>query len=134
MKFPKPNPFETEDAVFAELKARGATHARIAFSGGNDEGGTDAIELVAGATVLSRLPEYPPYEWDNGGPVLTGSIDEPETRDGLLGNALAEPIYARYRSFAGEFEVEGTVSWDVASKTVSCAAQERSYDVDDVEW
>lgn len=87
----------TREQVFNALQQRDVTRAVVEFSGGNDEGGADAIYLINDTT---------------GGRI---EIDE-DYED--FGPALAEPIYRRYHSFAGDFFVSGEVEWRVADRTV----------------
>jgi hypothetical protein len=44
-----------------------------------------------------------------------------------LSHALGAPVYQRYGSFAGEFEVSGSITWDVKARSVNASGYERSY-------
>jgi hypothetical protein len=101
--------------AFAELAARGADRVVVEFSGGNDEGGTDAITLYTGETAIGTLPSW--YDAD----------DSPEGLvDGRLASALSAPVFDRYRTFAGDFDVHGEVIWDVAARKVRMVKEERA--------
>jgi hypothetical protein len=104
-------------AVFVELARQGVAKAVVNFSGGGDEGGVDSIELynAAGENFREMQEHYPNQRWNPA----TRSYD-PET--GLtieqeLSVALCKPVYDKYHSFAGEFHVHGTVTWEVAAGT-----------------
>lgn len=117
----------TRDEAFAELEARGAACARVWFSGGGDEGGVDSIHLEAlGGKELARL-ESPnvPCHW-NPQTNRYEALRE-MTLDERLYGALEKPVDDRYGSFAGEFQVRGTVVWDVATRTVKMDGSE-TYD------
>lgn len=94
----------TRNEVFTELEKQGITCVTVLFSGGNDEGGCDGIT----ATKADGT-----------------TIDLPENDD--LGEALVTPIYDKYYGFAGEFSVNGTLIWDVSSKTVKMSGDEYEY-------
>ncbi len=107
-------PVELDRAgAFAALKRLGADRAVVEFSGGNDEGGPDAITLFAGEDTLRSLPTW----WQAGG----------EDRDlGPLSDALSAPVFEAYGTFAGDFDVTGEVIWDVRASTVAMIRDERS--------
>lgn len=100
----------TNAAVFARLRARGATRVEIQFSGGNDEGGADAIRLYAGEKQIGDLPAWSEH----------GATD----RDSVLVAALTEPIYERWGDFGGDFWVHGTLTWDVTTATTSISGEQ----------
>lgn len=94
--------------LFAELRRRGAARAIANFSGGHDEGGVDDIQLLS----------------ETGFPV--GTI-QPWGAEGIekeIADVICEPVYNRYYSFAGEFYVNGTVTWDVEKETVVMTGSE----------
>ena len=83
-----------------------ATDVIVRFSGGEDEGGVDSITVHKGDKEIAQIEEG------------YGNSDSP------LGEALSEPVYDRYSSFAGEFHVTGQVRRDLKSKTVKMDGQE----------
>jgi hypothetical protein len=101
--------------VFAELASRGADRAVVQFSGGNDEGGPDSIMLYRGEDEMHTL-----YAWPC----------EPNTAstkaDADLTDALSDPVFEEYGTFAGDFDVTGEVIWDVEGETVQMIRDERS--------
>lgn len=105
----------SRDEAFAALSVRGATRAVVQFSGGNDEGGPDLVRLFAGQRVLGELTcaraNHP----------TPGEIADEELADGL-----SEPIYDQYGSFAGDYEVNGEVIWDLSDRTVLMVKAERA--------
>jgi hypothetical protein len=121
------------------LKSLGIATVKVSFSGGNDEGGADGIDFfdadgnkveTNGALTSSA---YQDQIWNEDtkswGPTQwivwegTGSYKDrtkrPATPDEVRAaevNAILEaPIYDEYGSFAGEFSVYGTLTWDVAT-------------------
>lgn len=105
---------DTKARVFQLLRAKGASKAVVRFSGGNDEGGVDSIELI--------LPLANGEEAKVDLPVYHGSYMHPgkdKTDDQDLSDLLGSPVDDRYGSFAGDFEVYGTVVWDVAAATAT---------------
>ncbi len=105
----------TRAEVFAELASRGADRALVEFSGGNDEGGPDRITLYSGEQELHALSSWP---CDAG----TASA----RADGRLADALSDPIFEEYGTFAGDFDVTGEVIWEVEAETVQMLRDERS--------
>jgi hypothetical protein len=89
------------------LKELGVSKAEVEFSGGNDEGGIDAI-IIDG--------EHATSNWD-----------------GIYKDTnLGEPIFDRYYSFAGEFEVWGKFIFDVENNKAFFQAQESHVSFDPV--
>lgn len=105
--------------VFAELARRGYTRAVVHFSGGNDEGRADSTRLYAGDAWVSFNPSRAYDRWD---PLQNRFIALERTPDQHLAEGLEAPIYQEYGTFAGEFYVSGTVTWDVATRTVDLEA------------
>jgi hypothetical protein len=105
------------DKVWAWLKSIGATKAIVEFSGGGDEGSIDDLEIFAGEGKIK--PEITGYAWAG-----YGDSKSELTEDEIMGNALAQPIWDKYYTFAGEFHVHGTVTWNVEEGTVMMDGQE----------
>lgn len=102
-----------KEETFNLMRACGITKAVVEFSGGNDEGGPDDIEVTReGANEPSELPAY------------YGSRDGSGTREEQLADLLARPVYAEYGTFAGEFYVHGRVVWDLEARTVRMTGDE----------
>lgn len=110
----------TNDQVFAEIARRGADRAVVHFSGGNDEGGADDVTLFKGEEKVAELQEWHFPERGDGKPA-----HGEKSNDDLV-HALVAPVYAQYGSFAGEFSVYGTVTWDTATKTAKMSKEEQS--------
>lgn len=119
-------------AVFAELRKRNITQVKVHFSGGNDEGGADShvATLADGTKVeLGRVTVYQDWRtkqhfaYEAGGqrPATDDEMAEQRLLDGL-----EQPIYDEYGSFAGEFSVDGIVTWNVKDEKVSMAKEEQS--------
>lgn len=96
------------------LKATGATSALVTFSGGNDEGGVDSIELIFSPTERREIEYTDERMWD---PVQKRDVAYQVTPDQKTINALwdllSAPVYDRYGSFAGEFYVSGQIVYDI---------------------
>jgi len=111
----------TKSEVFAELTRRGIKRVEVEFSGGGDEGGCDGITLFDIAGKETELKEH----WGSYGADFNSRKPEKNaTADDVLSMALCKPVYDKYYSFAGEFHVHGTVTWDVAAKTCKMNGQE----------
>jgi hypothetical protein len=110
--------------VWEELKKRNVAKAEVSFSGGNDEGGVENIELFdengkeLGTLDEEFLPQKYNEETQEYEPV--GEI----SGNGLLATALSQPVYAKYYSFAGDFHVSGSVVYDVKSRKVNMSGSE----------
>ena len=105
----------TRAEVFAELQSRGADRALVIFSGGNDEGGPDSIALQAGEEEIRTLPT-----WAGEGETATVKADA------RLADALSDPVFEAYGTFAGDFDVTGEVIWDLEEQTVQMIRDERA--------
>jgi len=108
-------PHMTRSEVFGALASRGADRVVVAFSGGNDEGGPDSITLYVGEEEVATLSTWP-----------TGTRTAEEQAEDRLADALSEPVFDEYHTFAGDFDVTGEVIWDIESKTVQMIRDERS--------
>ena len=109
--------------AFNELRRRGIVRAVVSFSGGNDEGGVEQINLVSASGVNIQLEDYyPGKRWNE----TTQRYESPtSSADEELAAALGEPIYDRYGTFAGEYYVDGRLIWDVATGDVKIEADQR---------
>lgn len=132
-----------EQATVAEtmrwLRDRGVAKVEIPFSGGNDEGGTDGftaldqngneVRLPVSSAVLDTVWDraartWKPTEWvvrswegDFGKDrtLVTRPATPEEIEVTRVQACLEQPIFDRYHSFAGEFQVYGTLTWDVGT-------------------
>lgn len=121
----------TQEQVFAELRKQGVTRVEVQFSGGNDEGGADSITLFQGDKEVGELVDVSGGgRWD---PELRQWVEKVLTPEDELAKALAGPVYDRYGSFSGEFNVEGVVTWDVEKGTVKTKGQESTTTWEDFE-
>lgn len=107
----------TRDEAWTALTLRGVDYAVVQFSGGNDEGGADAITLTRQeGDTLVKVAEL--RGWSD--------VDRDSPEDEALGDALEGPVRDSYGGFAGEFWVNGTVTWDVTKREIRQDADERS--------
>ena len=104
----------TREEVFGRLRELGAVAAVVPFNGGHDEGFIEGITLqdAQGDAVAVIHEDY------------YGDAKESFEGAHRLAEALSQPVYDEYGGFAGEFEVEGRVIWDVSKATVSMVGSE----------
>jgi hypothetical protein len=107
------------ETVFVELRRLGVCEAQVDFSGGNGAGGVSEIRLVRPGGRIEKVSPYREY-------------DERERRwvrrDGYpqaLIEGLCKPIFRQYRDFAGDFYVQGTISWKVAEGMIEERSSEQ---------
>lgn len=96
---------------FELMAEAGVARAAVEFSGGNDEGGVDAIRLydADGKEVRS----------------LEGWEETYAKSRGDLVRELERPVDDKYGSFAGDFYVRGTVVWDLAARSCVMDGEEQ---------
>lgn len=110
----------TREQIWAALEGRAAS-VEVVFQGGNDEGGVEDIYFMdADGNQIERMQEYYPHSgvWNTETQTMDYSKTEP-TPDQLLSFNLCRPVYSKYYSFAGDFYVQGTLTWDVLNKQVT---------------
>ena len=122
-------PFDKRKAL-SELSKLGILKIRISFSGGNDEGGVDAIEVLKWADgadqSLSLDRIYPDqYDTDLKRYVYRDMTLAEQTTNNLL-DLIEQPIDDRYGSFAGDFHVSGYLHYDVAEGRVWIGGEEET--------
>ena len=126
------------------LRELGVATVTIEFSGGNDEGGADGAQYLDAEGNEATVPSSNAYNesgsrydpasgkfvqqparwvvYERGGD-KRDATDE-EVKIAKISQALEFPIYDRWGSFAGEFYVQGTLTWDVAKGTHRLSGQE----------
>jgi hypothetical protein len=116
-------------ALFDAMTRLGVTVVRGEFSGGNDEGGYNEIELVNADKSCVSLDPLQPYfllkMLRHANPQLYGDTDSDADRQ-TIRNAMNEALDVRYGSFAGDFDVSGTVEANAKLKTLTISGAERS--------
>lgn len=137
-----------KDKTLALLRERGIVKVEVHFSGGNDEGGADDVTATLKDGTQTRLnPGNAHQDW-NSKEWVVGAYDEThkyatrpatpgEVAEATLSELLEAPVYDTYDSFAGEFYVDGTVTWDVDAGTCTMTRSEQVMthdDVDDLDW
>ena len=106
----------TRAEVFAALASRGADRAVVEFSGGNDEGGPDRITLYRDEEEMHALSTSP------------SEMGTATARaDARLADALSDPVFEEYGTFAGDFDVAGEVIWEVDGETVQMVRDRSEY-------
>lgn len=121
--------------VFAELARRGVAQAKVHFSGGNDEGGINDVELLKAdgskVELLDQWDCHPPYDvYDKAQGKYVPAPDERSDQhkaDWILWEAFEAPMEAEYGGFGGEFYVSGTYTWDVTARKVTVTTDTRGY-------
>ena len=138
------NPTQSEfDNAMQTLANASVATVLIEFSGGNDEGGPDAItyldaegDIVTGLSAnaynesgsrfdpeTKRFVENP-QRWVVYENNSKRDATPEEIKRGQAARVLEHPIYDLWGSFAGEFYVHGTLTWDVAAGTYTLSGQE----------
>ena len=145
------NTFMCREEVFERLEASGIDRAVVEFSGGYDEGGSDAIYLMKKVEMKKvemkkvetkktteeetseesegRVAELREHVWPAAGRELSVAQKD-EMR---LAQSLTAPIYDSYSSFAGDFHVDGAVEWIVEGRRVVMNGQETVEHLEDIE-
>jgi len=104
-----------------ELEAIGILRLKIAFSGGNDEGGVDdyTIDATVPNTTVPALERVWPDQYDAAlKRYVQRELTPAERATNELLDLLEGPIDERYGSFAGDFHVSGVLHYDVPGKKV----------------
>lgn len=104
------------------------------YSGGNDEGGVDAVKVTYADGREENNPlwctrTYSPMQhnpetnkWERA------PLPEDKERANECADLIEQPVYDRYYSFAGDFYVSGTVTYDVPAGTVNINGDEQVYE------
>ena len=113
----------TRAEVFERLRELGAVAAVVPFHGGYDEGFVEGITLkdTEGNALAVIHEDY------------YGDAEELFEGAHRLAEALSQPVYDEYGGFAGQFEVEGRVIWDLSKATVSMEGSEAEESPEDEE-
>jgi hypothetical protein len=104
-----------------ELEAIGILRLKIAFSGGNDEGGVDDYTIdatVPNMAVPSLERVYPDLYDPTTRKYSERELSPAERATNELLDLLEGPIDDRYGSFAGDFHVSGVLHYDVPNRKV----------------
>lgn len=99
--------------VYEEIIKRGAVKCVVHFSGGNDSGGADSIELLDEKDKVVGTID----RWKKNNP----------SKDAELYDLLCQPIYDRWGGFCGDYSVYGDLTWDAVTGTKKMTGQESSY-------
>lgn len=111
-----------KNELFAVLRKMNVIQAIVEFSGGNDEGGVDWITLYHQNGAETELPTW--VESQRWNPTTNSYENIELTDEQKLTSALSEAVYDRYGSFAGEFSVSGTITYDVLTEKISMKKSE----------
>lgn len=126
--------FPDEHKVWTAMREKGISRIDAHFSGGNDEGGVGSytfyntegkafsdLPLPTDADPNTRRDIYPFTHKEFYG------HDEYWPKEGSLAHILEKPVDYEYGSFAGDFSVHGTCTWDLATKKVNLHGEESTY-------
>lgn len=111
------------DELFSAMKKRGIIRVLVEFSGGDDEGGVDRIEVEyedgRKAPLDCEYYESVRYNADRtidtiyygrgGGPVEADALTPEQVDQARFYKNVCNTVYSQYGSFAGDFYVNGLV-------------------------
>jgi hypothetical protein len=110
------------------LRERRANKAEVFFSGGNDEGGIDDITVVRDDGARYKLEEHAEWRYEQQADGTWERVTVERTPEQIQESELFEilglPVYERYSTFAGDFHVDGVVTWNVVENTVNMSGHE----------
>jgi hypothetical protein len=150
-----PTPGDVANAM-STLAGYGVAIVVAEFSGGNDEGGVDHVAYYdangneVDKSVVPSSNAHLANEWDAdtrsfkevGWKVTDWNVRPSVTRDATaeeilfakVAQVIEYPVTSRWGSFAGEFYVQGTVTWDVATGKHRLSGQESVEHYEDFEY
>lgn len=112
--------------VLQKLRSQGIARVEASFSGGNDEGGIDSMTFfdADGNEVEAPVRPHVYRVYTQGRSELRGGdwnnprlATTEEVAQNLVYKVLEAPVYDKYYTFAGEFYVDGTLTWDITKGT-----------------
>lgn len=127
----------SRETVFRVLSENNISKLHVNYSGGNDDGGIDYFEvfLKDGTQCKAFYGSYRDGYCDlDEGMIDINNYVSYFHHDKDFFDALEKPIYnytGHDRSFAGNFETQGTLIWDVDQKKVSIDDYTKEYNSDD---
>jgi hypothetical protein len=105
----------TREEIFAFIESKGGDSVVVSYSGGNDEGGIDSIEMFKDELKVCEFEE-PREEWNA---IQHTYVPDDSNPDNKFIAAMTAPVYEEYHSFAGEYSVEGAITWDCKERKVT---------------
>lgn len=108
---------EHRDRLTEAFNQRGIVRASVDFSGGNDEGGADAILFMdadGNEVDVDRGYHYARRNID--GKWVEVELTDAEKEQNEFISLVEAPIYWRWGSFAGDFNVDGTMHYNINEK------------------
>lgn len=97
----------TRDEVFDAIVGMGAARAEANFSGGNDEGCVEGVVLYSQTGEVIKA-----LKWEMSNGLVY------RTAEGALYDAIGDPVWDKFGSFAGDFYTSGAVVWTVEDRKV----------------
>lgn len=127
-QFGYPSEATAKRSLFEVMKENGAAYLEAHYSGGNDEGGVDSIDVLKDADGNAiPIPEQwitrEPKEGDNAWSIRDGKVHEYHP----LYEAADEMLSTEFGSWAGEFSAYGTLFADVKAGKVWRAGEQSAY-------
>lgn len=123
-------PFDKDDAL-KRLRALDITECVMDFSGGNDEGGVDSTAITKTDGSKTTNPEcirytYVEREYNKETKlwVDTTVLSPQNLAANELAGILEAPVHDRFGSFAGDFFVSGTLTYNTVEGTVEMTGSE----------
>lgn len=125
--------------ALSTLRTLNVQTVKIHFSGGNDSGGADSIVALDANGNTVEIPDSRAHRGTMHDPKTNRWVQGPwevyesggkrpatpeEIKWAQVSTALEAPIYDRWGSFAGEFDVDGELTWDVSAGTHKLTGQE----------
>lgn len=121
---------EHRDRLIEAFKKRGIATARIEFSGGNDEGGADVIVFFDADNQQMDIDcDYISSHRNIDGKWQEVELTDAEKEQNKFVDIVEAPIYWKWGSFAGDFNVYGTLTYDInAEQYCSMDYSESTYE------
>jgi len=120
-----------KDKALRFLRDHNVVKCVIDYSGGNDEGGVDNTRVTYAdgreelnpswcqRTYAPMVPNPDTGKWERK------TLTTEQERANECADAIEQPVYDRYSTFAGEFYVDGTVEYNVPEGKVRIDGNEQ---------
>lgn len=112
-----------KDVAMQILRDHNVYRLVLEYSGGNDEGGVDAVRVTYMDGTQEDNPSWCERHYADSvfdkdtGEWKRNEVSAEETASTKRADILEAPVYDRYYSFAGDFYASGTVVYDVQEGT-----------------
>ena len=129
-----PSVVDAKASLFNVMREHGVNRVEAHYSGGNDEGGVQSLEVLQDPDGKD-LPK--PDSWITRDPRRGEELSPWQVRDGKvheyhpLWEALDKMLSTEFGSWAGEFSAYGTLTADIKENLVQRVGEMSSYDSDE---